>query len=38
MSAVYRVYLKDTPEMPSISSLTSNEVGWENAEHQKGAL
>lgn len=29
------VYLKDTPEVPTISLLTSNEVGWKNAETQK---
>lgn len=29
------LYLKDTPEVPSISSLTSDEVGCKNAETQK---
>lgn len=27
-----KVYLKDTPEVPTISSLTSDEVSWENAD------
>lgn len=33
-----KLYLKDTPEVSSISPATSNEVGWKNAETQTKAV